>query len=47
MIAKYNPSSQLKCYQFFSRPLGPLTALFIVIYKGGKRFLTRLKNRHF
>ena len=27
---------------FFSRP--PLTALFIAIYKGGKRFLTRLKN---
>ena len=32
MIEKYNPSSQLKYYQFFSRP--PLTALFIVIYKG-------------
>ena len=45
MIEKYNPSSQLKYYQFFSRP--PLTALFIVIYKGGKHFLTRLKNRHF
>ena len=44
MIEKYNPSSQYKCYQFFSSPPPPPEGRCSLSFTRGETFLDQAKK---